>query len=98
MHLKNRPTGSGKGGIGKTIKSTNETETRGAVERSGQRMDITKEESAVLAKIAAIPEPTGHAASFIPLSNQCSSPYPKVWYGCWICEGRRCRLFLPLGG
>lgn len=81
--MKNRPTGSGKGGIGKTIKSTNETETRGAVERSGQRMDITKEESAVLAKIAAIPEPYRTMGGQLHSIIKSSAPLltPKVWYG-----------------
>ena len=69
-----------------------------AAARRGPRGKEADEESAVLAKIAEMPEPDRSMAERIHAIIKDSAPAlsPKLWYGMpALCQGRQGRLLLP---
>ena len=66
--------------------------------RRGQRADKADGESAVLAKIAALPQPDRAMGERLHAIIKANAPAlsPKTWYGdARVCQGRQCRLLLP---
>jgi hypothetical protein len=70
-------------GAQKSAKSTTEQAARKAAARPGPRADKADGESAVLAKIAAMPEPDRAIGERLHAIIKASAPVlsPKLWYG-----------------